>query len=58
MLDGVVLGVFGWVSACPQNPTCSQFTINAIKDHGTIAGVTMGIKRVISCKGKLSQLKN
>lgn len=33
---------------CRFHPTCSEYTVKAIQDHG-FAGVWMGIKRVVHC---------
>tara|TARA_B100001564_G_scaffold337359_1_gene328272 strand:- start:686 stop:907 length:222 start_codon:yes stop_codon:yes gene_type:complete len=36
-------------SNCRFQPTCSQFTIEAIKLHGIIKGLKLGIKRISKC---------
>lgn len=35
--------------ACRYTPTCSEYMIEAIKKHGTIKGITLGIKRILRC---------
>ena len=34
---------------CRFYPTCSQYTLEAIKEHGTIKGTYLGIKRISKC---------
>lgn len=34
---------------CRYLPTCSQYSIEAIKKHGTFKGCTFIIKRILSC---------
>lgn len=34
---------------CRFYPTCSDYTIEAIKEHGTIKGGFMGFKRILRC---------
>lgn len=34
---------------CRHTPTCSQYTIDAIKEWGIIKGWWMGIKRIVRC---------
>lgn len=34
---------------CRYQPTCSQYMIEAIKTHGVIKGVWLGIKRICRC---------
>jgi len=36
-------------STCRYNPTCSHYTIEALKKHGPIIGGYYSIKRIISC---------
>jgi len=36
-------------SACRYTPTCSQYTLEALKTHGLIKGGWLGAKRIISC---------
>lgn len=36
-------------STCRYTPTCSQYTIEALKEHGPINGGWMGIKRISRC---------
>ncbi|MFH0907003.1 MAG: membrane protein insertion efficiency factor YidD [bacterium] len=41
-----VLRLFG---RCRHYPTCSQYTEQAIKKHGVIKGLWLGIKRISTC---------
>lgn len=35
--------------SCIYYPTCSAYSIQAIKEHGVIAGGSLAIKRIVSC---------
>ena len=35
--------------SCRFTPSCSQYTIVAIKEYGVFKGIFMGIKRIIRC---------
>jgi putative membrane protein insertion efficiency factor len=34
---------------CRYTPTCSQYSIDAIKKHGPFNGGWLGLKRIFSC---------
>lgn len=34
---------------CRYSPTCSEYMIIAIKKHGLIKGIYLGIKRILRC---------
>ena len=34
---------------CNFRPTCSQYMFEAIKTHGIIKGIYLGIKRILKC---------
>jgi len=36
-------------SACRYYPTCSDYMAEAVRRHGTITGVWMGLKRLARC---------
>ena len=36
-------------SNCRFQPTCSQFMLEAITQHGVIEGLSLGIKRISKC---------
>ncbi|NLR91305.1 membrane protein insertion efficiency factor YidD [Flammeovirga agarivorans] len=36
-------------SSCRYTPTCSEYTIQALKKHGLIKGGKLAIKRIKSC---------
>lgn len=35
--------------SCKHIPTCSEYTIQAINEYGSIKGSCLGIKRIIKC---------
>ncbi|MCC9043345.1 membrane protein insertion efficiency factor YidD [Myroides sp. M-43] len=35
--------------ACRYSPTCSQYTLDALRKHGLFKGGWLAIKRIISC---------
>lgn len=36
-------------SSCRYTPTCSQYTIEALKKHGPFKGLYLSVKRILSC---------
>ena len=34
---------------CLYQPTCSQYTLECINNHGVIAGIFMGVWRIVRC---------
>lgn len=34
---------------CRYEPTCSHYTLEALKTHGLFRGSFLGIKRILSC---------
>lgn len=41
---------FAWMPpTCRYNPSCSQFTLEAIEKYGLIKGSWMGFKRICRC---------
>ncbi|MCX7728305.1 MAG: membrane protein insertion efficiency factor YidD [Bacteroidia bacterium] len=37
-------------NACRFTPTCSQYTLEAVKKYGFLKGVWLGIKRISRCR--------
>lgn len=35
--------------SCRYAPTCSEYSVQAIKKHGVIKGIYLGTKRILSC---------
>lgn len=46
--QGVISPYLG--SNCRHEPTCSQYTVEAIKEWGAIRGVWLGLKRIVKCR--------
>ena len=38
-----------WHANCRHIPTCSNYAIEAIREHGSIKGSYLSIKRIIRC---------
>ncbi len=36
-------------ASCRYTPTCSTYTVEALKKHGPFKGLYLSIKRIISC---------
>jgi putative membrane protein insertion efficiency factor len=36
-------------ASCRYSPTCSHYTLEALKKHGLFKGGYLGIKRILSC---------
>ena len=34
---------------CKHVPTCSEYTKQAIKEHGSLKGMKLGVKRILKC---------
>jgi len=35
---------------CRYTPTCSQYTVEALKKHGILKGAWLSLKRISSCR--------
>ena len=38
-----------WRGSCKFQPTCSNYMITAIEEHGSLKGVYLGTLRIIRC---------
>lgn len=38
-----------WHSSCRHIPTCSNYAIEAINEHGVIKGCFLSVKRILRC---------
>ncbi|TRX72434.1 membrane protein insertion efficiency factor YidD [uncultured Carboxylicivirga sp.] len=36
-------------ASCRYTPSCSQYTVEALKKHGPFKGLYLSIKRILSC---------
>ena len=36
-------------SNCRYMPTCSEYSITSLKEHGTIKGIYLSVKRILKC---------
>ena len=36
-------------ASCRYTPTCSEYSIQALRKHGPIKGVVLSVKRILSC---------
>jgi putative membrane protein insertion efficiency factor len=45
----ICLSPFLFAPCCRFYPSCSEYTIEAIKTHGPVRGSFMGIKRIFRC---------
>jgi uncharacterized protein len=43
------LFLFGSTGGCRFTPTCSQYAVEAVQTHGTLAGTLLAAKRVCRC---------
>ena len=48
--DKGVLAVFAPGGACKYEVSCSQYTKQMIENYGIAQGLTLGLKRIWSCK--------
>ncbi|MEJ0091268.1 MAG: membrane protein insertion efficiency factor YidD [Limisphaerales bacterium] len=40
---------FGSTGGCRYTPTCSQYAIESIRTHGSVAGSCLALKRICRC---------
>jgi putative membrane protein insertion efficiency factor len=51
----VPVKIYQWIispwlpKTCRYQPTCSQYAIEALREHGPITGLLLGTKRILSC---------
>jgi putative membrane protein insertion efficiency factor len=41
--------VFGSAGGCRFTPTCSQYAVEAVQAHGSLAGTVLAAKRICRC---------
>ncbi|MBC8244450.1 MAG: membrane protein insertion efficiency factor YidD [Verrucomicrobia bacterium] len=42
-------GLFGPGGSCRYTPTCSEFALEAVRTHGALRGVWLGLRRLLQC---------
>jgi len=45
----VLLSPFLPANSCRFYPSCSQYTIEAVQQHGVVKGIYLGAKRILKC---------
>lgn len=40
----------GWLAGCRQYPTCSDYCLGVVKQHGLYKGLRMSWARIINCR--------
>ena len=41
--------LFGPVGGCRFTPTCSEFALTAVREHGATVGTVLAVKRICRC---------
>ncbi len=49
MLSPAQTFLFGATGGCRFTPTCSQYALEAVREHGAVAGGWLGLKRMCRC---------
>jgi putative component of membrane protein insertase Oxa1/YidC/SpoIIIJ protein YidD len=49
-IDQLNYVVFGYASTCKHTPTCSEYAKEVILKYGTMRGIALGVKRILSCR--------
>ncbi|PIP25167.1 MAG: membrane protein insertion efficiency factor YidD [Candidatus Nealsonbacteria bacterium CG23_combo_of_CG06-09_8_20_14_all_36_12] len=47
--DQGILSLFIPVGACRFYPSCSYYTLEAVKKYGVLKGIFLGLKRIFKC---------
>lgn len=45
----ITMTLFGTEKTCRFTPTCSEYTIQKVKEYGEIKGLLLGFKRILKC---------
>lgn len=45
----LIISPFLPANSCRFHPTCSQYTMDAIRKHGVLKGIVLGIVRIAKC---------
>lgn len=48
--DTGILAIFAPGGACKHFPTCSEYTKQAVVEHGVVKGIIIGGRRIINCR--------
>lgn len=46
----VFLGISRYSRSCRYFPTCSEYAYQAIKKHGILSGIRLGLARIVRCR--------
>lgn len=50
LIQGYQLGIRPWLGQhCRFYPSCSEYALIAITEHGTLPGLWLSIKRILRC---------
>ena len=48
-LSPVLSFLFGATGGCRYTPTCSVYAVDALREHGAVAGTALAAKRICRC---------
>jgi len=49
-IRGYQRAISPWLGpTCRFAPTCSQYTLEAVRIHGTVRGIFLGLRRLLKC---------
>lgn len=49
VISPVIRAICGPTGGCRFDPSCSQYTLEAVRLHGTVRGLWLGLKRIARC---------
>ena len=45
----ITMTLFGTEKTCRFNPTCSEYTMQKVKEYGAVKGLLLGFKQILKC---------